>query len=794
VSGESEHKSKRAKPGDSPAPGYRPSAAQRSEAQDRLLRLAVASAQVGSWEWDIVQDHVECSELVGPLYGLQKGQMLSQDSGSFIALCHEEDRDHLRKAILDSLQGEQESYEVEYRVLWPDGSLHWLGARGHVYRGEDERPLRMAGTLVDITRRKEAEAKLVASEQLMRQLIAHTPAAIAMLDRELRYLQVSQRWLSDYHLEGQDLRGRSHYQVFPDVPAHWKEAHKRALAGTVERCEEDAYPRQDGSLEWLSWEVRPWTDGAGAIAGIVMLTQVITGRKRSEEALRRAEEKFTSIFLAAPVAISITRVRDGLLLDVNREFERLFGYSRAEAIGRTTVQLGMWPDPEDRKRLATTPMPQGAPIVREVSLRAKDGSLVPIVNSAHPMEYDGELYMLSAFTDLSERKRGEAERRALELQLQHAQRLEAVGRLAAGVAHDFNNVLSAITMNSDLLREALMPAHPGLEDVVEIRKAADRAIRLVRQLLAFSRQQMLEPRVIDLNELVANIELMLRRLAGEGVAMSVSCGHALWHVKADPSQIEQVLVNLTINARDAMPDGGILAIATHNMSFPDGLVVDHEPLGRGDYIALSVTDTGSGMDKATRARMFEPFFTTKEHGKGIGLGLSTVYGIVRQSGGAIDVVSEPGSGTRLTVFLPRVHESISIAPSLGVPELSGGNETILLVEDDAAVRQATRKILVGLGYRVLESAHPKDALELVRVYVGPIDLLISDLLMPGMGGRELAHALKQLRPGLRALHMSGYTDELAIRHGILEEGSAFIQKPFANGALANKVRALLDGD
>jgi PAS domain S-box-containing protein len=483
------------------------------------------------------------------------------------------------------------------------------------------------------------------------------------------------------------------------------------------------------------------------------------------------------------------------LLDVNRQFERLFGYTRQEAIGRTTVQLGMWPDPEERKRLAATPMNTGGtPTLHETSLRAKDGRMVPIANSAHPMEHGGELYMLSAFVDLSERKRSEAERRALELQLQHAQRLEAVGRLAAGVAHDFNNVLSAITMNSDLLREALAPAHPGLEDVLEIRKAADRAIRLVRQLLAFSRQQVLEPRVLDLNELLANIELMLRRLVGEQVLMATRFGPELWPVKADASQIEQVLVNLTVNARDAMPSRGVFSIETKNVSFPGGHVLDHEPLAPGEYVALSVTDSGSGMDRQTRARMFEPFFTTKEHGRGIGLGLSTVYGIVRQSGGAIDVVSEPGSGTCITVLLPRVHEPISIAPSVGVPELSGGSETILLVEDDAGVRQATRKILVGLGYRLLEAAHPTDAIELVKVYVGPIDLLISDLIMPGKSGRELAKELSGLRPGLRVLHMSGYSDELAIQQGMLGRGTAFIQKPFANAALANKVRALLDSE
>ncbi|HEX6243225.1 MAG TPA: PAS domain S-box protein, partial [Polyangiales bacterium] len=313
---------------------------------ERLLQAAVSAARIGMWEFELDTGGVVAIARVREMYGFRPEEALTFEL--FTSRIHEADRPAVLAQVEATLSGASELYDIEHRLVWPDGSVHWVQVLGNVVANDPGRGRRMLGTMVDVTARKEAELKLVANEQLLRQLIAHTPAAVAMFDREMRYLETSQRWVTDYRLEGVPLIGRSHYDVFPDQPQAWKDIHRRVLAGAVERCDEDPFPREDGSTEWLQWEVQPWRDGGGQIAGVIMFTQVITARKRAEEALQRAEEKFARVFWAAPVAICMTRVADGLIFDVNREFERLFGYSRAEAVGRTTVELGMWPDPDER--------------------------------------------------------------------------------------------------------------------------------------------------------------------------------------------------------------------------------------------------------------------------------------------------------------------------------------------------------------------------------------------------------------------------------------------------------------
>ncbi|HEX6244767.1 MAG TPA: ATP-binding protein, partial [Polyangiales bacterium] len=421
---------------------------------------------------------------------------------------------------------------------------------------------------------------------------------------------------------------------------------------------------------------------------------------------------------------------------------------------------------------------------REVELTRGDGTRAPVMLGVSSVEEDGARKIAFLF-DLSERRR-------LEQQLLHAQRMEAVGRLAAGIAHDFNNVLSAITMGAELVGEAL-PAGHAREELRELRKAADRAVRLVRQLLTFSRQQVLEPRVLSLNELVANLEDMLRRVLGSQLALRSELAAQQPEVKADPGQIEQVILNLVVNARDAMPQGGLLTLRTENVWLESQRTFD-VPLPPGPYVVLSVSDTGTGMDAATRARMFEPFFTTKEQGKGTGLGLSTVYGIVRQSGGAIDVVSAPGSGTTLSVYLPRVDEAAHPTLIPASPETSGGHETILIVEPDAVLRRTTRKLLVSLGYRLLDTDSVAAALALAKVYVGAIDLLLVD---PGGPSQDRAAALAELRalrPKLRVLYTSSNASEGGDERALLAPGTRLLQSPFASAALARELRHLLDDE
>jgi CheY-like chemotaxis protein len=371
--------------------------------------------------------------------------------------------------------------------------------------------------------------------------------------------------------------------------------------------------------------------------------------------------------------------------------------------------------------------------------------------------------------------------------------MEAVGRLAGGIAHDFNNLLTVITSYSDILLEDLASQDPRRGDVEEIGKAAASAARLTRQLLAFSRQQVLEPRVLDLNASLASADKLLRRLLGEDIELVTAPAPSLGTVKADPGQLEQVIVNLAVNARDAMPEGGKLTLETANADMDDAYVREHPAAKPGSYVVLAVSDTGVGMDEETQRRIFEPFFTTKEAGKGTGLGLATVYGIVKQSGGFIWVYSEPGHGTTFKIYLPRVEEPVD-AETRPVPPLGSlrGTETVLLVEDAAAVRAVIHQTLDRLGYRVLEAPNGEAALHLATKHRGPIHLLLTDVVMPELGGRQLAERLSALRPELRVLYASGYTDDAVVRHGVLKPGIAYLQKPFTPEVLALKVREVLD--
>ena len=391
-----------------------------------------------------------------------------------------------------------------------------------------------------------------------------------------------------------------------------------------------------------------------------------------------------------------------------------------------------------------------------------------------------------------ERKRAEEALRQSEERLRQAQKMEAVGRLAGGVAHDFNNLLTVISSYSDLLLEDLGSDDPRRDDVEQIRKAADGAAALTRQLLAFSRQQVLQPKALDLKATVAGTEKLLKRLIGEDIQLATFLAPDLGVVNADPGQIEQIIINLAVNARDAMPAGGRLPIEAANVDMDEEYVRGHAPAGPGRYVMLALSDTGIGMDEPTKARIFEPFFTTKEAGKGTGLGLATVYGIVKQSGGFIWVYSEPGRGTTFKVYLPRIEEPAEPAAAPTATVELRGTETVLVVEDAPSVRMVTRQVLERYGYTVLEASNGATALRLAAKHHGRIHLLLTDVVMPGLSGRQLAQQLAQLRPDLKVLYASGYTDNAILHHGILESGIAYLQKPFTPETLGRSVRQVLD--
>jgi two-component system cell cycle sensor histidine kinase/response regulator CckA len=477
----------------------------------------------------------------------------------------------------------------------------------------------------------------------------------------------------------------------------------------------------------------------------------------------------------------------GFITIWNQGAERLFGYPAEEIIGQSTSTNARLDCPEELKALKRVRAGEHIPPFETVR-RRKDGKQIHVSVSISPIrDDDGRIVGASAISrDISERKR-------LEEQVRQAQKMEAIGRLAGGVAHDFNNLLTIISGYTDMVLTTLGPDSPMSGSLTEVQRAGERAASLTRQLLAFSRQQVLEPRVLDLNAIVTDTEKMLRRLIGEDVSLTTVLAPALGRIKADRGQLEQVIVNLVVNARDAMPNGGKVTIETANVDLDQACFRTRPEVQPGSYIVMAVSDTGHGMDEATKARIFEPFFTTKGLGKGTGLGLATVYGIVKQSGGCIYVYSEPGLGSTFKVYLPSVEDKISSGKSSQgskVPLL--GKETILLVEDEAAVRAVTRHALQSFGYTVLEARDGPEAIRICQEYKPIIHLLVSDVVMPEMGGRHLAERLATMIPRLKVLYLSGYTDDAIVRHGTLQEGTAFLQKPFTPKALANKVREVLD--
>jgi two-component system cell cycle sensor histidine kinase/response regulator CckA len=628
----------------------------------------------------------------------------------------------------------------------------------------------------DITERTRAEATI----QRLLTAVEQSPAAVVITDVTGHIEYVNRKFSDITGYDPDEVLGRNPRFLQSGLTAleRYRELWATILSGAVWRGEIQNR-RKTGEVYWNRATIAPVKDAAGTVTHFVALQEDVTEQKRAAEALRESEARYRAIADATFDGILLSR--DGVILDANRGIAEIFGYDVTEIVGQTLDRFAAPESCEQVQRLF------GATVegVFEIVGLRKDGSKVRLECIVRNTTHEGQPARLTALRDVSQRQ-------LLEAQLRQAQKMEAVGRLAGGVAHDFNNLLTVITSYSQLLMEDMGTADPRRADLEEIQKAAGGAATLTRQLLAFSRQQVLEPKVIDLDEVVAGAGKMLKRLIGEDIELVTVLAPDLGMVKADPGQVEQVIMNLAVNARDAMPDGGQLTIETTNVELGQQYAQEHLPVPPGSYVLFSVSDTGTGMDEATKARLFEPFFTTKEQGKGTGLGLATVYGIVKQSGGFIWVYSELGQGTTLKVYLPRVDEAVTGQTAPASPQSLHGTETILIAEDAAPVRSVAREVLRRHGYRVLAAADGPSALELAAAHPGPIDLLITDVIMPEMSGRHLADRLKDLRTTLRVLFVSGYTDDAIVRHGILEPGIAFLQKPFTPESLARKVREVLD--
>lgn len=536
----------------------------------------------------------------------------------------------------------------------------------------------------------------------------------------------------------------------------------------------------------------PLNDTILGLVGLVLLFDMYTVYQHFQiqgmrKELIEREELFRLITENAADMIAVVDA-DGKRHYSSPSHEKILGYSPEELGTSTTLEQVHPEDREKVRRAAAEALTIGSAAALEYRMRHKDGSWRTLESRASTIVKAGQVEKLVIVNrDITERKR-------LEEQFRQAQKMEAVGRLSGGVAHDFNNLLGVIIGYGEILQENTPASSPLRTSVEEMLKAGQRAAALTRQLLAFSRQQVMDPRVLDLNSVVRDMEKMLKRLIGEDVQLKTNLGNRVGRIKADPGQIEQVIMNLVVNGRDAMPNGGDLEIATCNFHMDDSFVRRYPyPVLVGDYVLLTVSDTGIGMDATTRARVFEPFFTTKEKGKGTGLGLSTVYGVVKQSGGYIDVISEPGAGATFKIYLPKVEESLDVQTAVELPTSLHGVETVLLVEDELSLRKLSRHLLELCGYSVLEAENGPDALRVSGDCPDRgIDLLLTDVVMPGMSGRTLADRLVQQRPEIRILYMSGYTGQTVGEHGVLAEGSFFLPKPFTREGLARKVREALD--
>ncbi|MBI4565713.1 MAG: response regulator [Planctomycetes bacterium] len=508
--------------------------------------------------------------------------------------------------------------------------------------------------------------------------------------------------------------------------------------------------------------------------------------RRLEGRLQESEERYRHLLEHALDAV-MTMNTAGAVLECNKAAEELLGRPRNQIVGKPYSDFVVPADIDRAVSLLQTLEARGSVVTRDIHLLRPDRREACVDISASVVQFGAERLVLSITRDVTEQNR-------LERQYQQAQKMEAIGRLAGGVAHDFNNLLTAIMGYGELVGTRLHPKDPLSQDVEEILNAGRRATELTRHLLAFSRKQIVSPRVLDLNAVVAQMDKLLRRLIGEDIELLCVPNPALGRVKADPGQIEQVIMNLAVNARDAMPEGGKLTIETGNADLDEEYARRHAGVRPGRYVMLAISDTGCGMDEATQARLFEPFFTTKGVGKGTGLGLATVYGIVTQSGGHIWVYSELQKGTTFKIYLPRVEEPAEALrreqPRLAMPK---GTETILVVEDDASVRRLAVQVLKHCGYVVIEAANGGEALLLCEQHPGPIQLMITDVVMPQMSGQEVAKRLKAPRPEMSVLYFSGYTANAIVHHGVLDAGLEFLQKPFSPHVLAQRVREILDG-
>jgi PAS domain S-box-containing protein len=750
----------------------------------RLLEETQSITGMGGWEYDVAARRLQWTDEVYRIYGVGRDYD-PNDVGRSIGFYTPEHAPVIDKAFRQAVD-QGRPYDLELEFIRRDGARIWVRttARPLVENG---RVVRVTGNIMDITQRKQAGEALQASEARHRQMIANISDVIAIIDSQgvIRYKSPNiEKW---FGWRPEDLVGSDGWTtVHPDdlerIQAEFvSHLGKHRAIKTLEY----RYRCKDGSFKWVELTAVNLIQDP-IVQGILMSYHDISERKQ-------AEQDYTQLFASMPVGFALHEIvldeagrpYDYRYLKVNPAFEKLTGLRAQDLIGRTVREAmpateHSWIERYGRVALS------GEAVQFESYSRELDKHFAVAAYCPAPGQF------AVSFRDITDRQKAEAEKIKLQEQLIQAQKLESVGRLAGGVAHDFNNMLGVILGHAELAMEQVDPAEPLYGELEQIHRAARRSADLTRQLLAFARKQIVAPQVLDLNDTVAGMLKMLRRLIGEDIDLAYMPGAALWPAKIDPAQIDQILANLCVNARDAIAGVGKVTIETENVVFDEAFCAHHLGFAPGAYVMLAVSDDGCGMTREVLDNLFEPFFTTKGVGEGTGLGLATVYGIVKQNGGFIDVYSEPGQGSVFKIYLPRflgAPMECGAAPAEEIP--CGAGEVVLLVEDEPSILKLTRSMLERLGYRVLTAGTPGEALRLAEARGGAIHLLMTDVVMPEMNGRDLARRMLSTHPDLRHLFMSGYTANVIAHHGVLDQGVQFIQKPFSKKDLALKLREVL---
>ena len=772
------------------------------------LARAQRQARIGSWRWSVEHDAlVSWSEEYARIHGAREDEIQELMARQMERVIHPDDRDRV-EAEFKHFDQEGTAYEIEYRIVRPDGEVRHVLEIGEPMQHGDGRVVEQTGTVQDITERKQAEEALRENEALLKQAaqMARTGHWVwDVVGNRYSYCSDELAALRGKTVEAYLAEFGTHEaivaRIHPEDRARYDQEITRADA---ERQAYDLEIREiapDGELRFYRERGEPVLDERGNLIATIGMTQDVTEQKRAEEALRRArddlelrveartvelresESLFAMAFHASPSLFAITRPDDGLHYDVNETWTKTLGYTREEALAHSALDLEIWVNPRERTRFVEQVKKDGSVRGFEAKFRTKSAEELDLLVSGEYVEIGGEPRLFVVGHDITERKRTEE-------RLIQAQRMEAIGQLTGGVAHDFNNLLGVVIGNVELLAEEIGQDESHVHSILQ---AALRGAELTERLLSFSRQHPLAAQTFEAGALIEKMTALLCRTLGETIELKLAVAPDLWIIRADPGQLETALLNLALNARDAMPEGGKLTIEAANATLDEDYVADHIGAPRGDYVVLAVSDNGVGMPPKTREHAFEPFFTTKVAGEGSGLGLSMVYGFAKQSGGHIMIYSEEGHGTVVKVYLPRAAVNAEQAQGAADDETPGGRgETILLVEDDPALRELAVSTLTSLGYGVRQAENGKTALAALEASP-EVDLLLSDVVLPGgKNGFELAHEAVARRGDLKVLFMSGYAENAVRHNGALEPAHEVLGTPFRRRELAKKLRALLD--